>query len=70
MLIDTHCHIHFPDYADTSVPDLIARARQAGVEKMVLIGTDFETNQKVIELAPQHPELYCALGLHPHDATT
>ncbi len=70
MLIDTHCHIHFNDYADTTVSELIARAKLAGVEKMILIGTDFETNRQVTTLAPQFSELYCTLGLHPHDASS
>lgn len=68
MLIDTHCHIHFPDYQDTSVSELLDRARQAGVEKMVLIGTDTVTNQQVAQLSELHQELYYTIGLHPHDA--
>lgn len=68
MLIDTHCHIHFNDYQDTTIEALLENAKQNGVEKMMLIGTDPVTNIQVLEVAAKHPQLNCSLGFHPHDA--
>lgn len=68
MLIDTHCHIHFDDFADTTVEALLERAEQAGVKKMMLIGTDPVTNKQVLEVSAKYPQLHCSLGFHPHDA--
>jgi TatD DNase family protein len=67
QLFDTHAHLHFPDFA----PDLeavMARARAAGVRRMVTIGTDRETSEAAVAIAERDPDVWAAVGLHPHDA--
>ena len=70
MLVDSHCHIDGPEY-DADREDVIARARDAGVTAMLNVGTGdphsgvFET---AVELAEKHDEIFCAIGVHPHDA--
>jgi TatD DNase family protein len=66
-LFDTHAHLHFPDFAE-DLDAVLARAREAGVRAVVTIGTDRETNPAAVALAERHPEVYAAVGIHPHDA--
>lgn len=66
MLIDSHCHLDHS--ADAEIPDLIARARNAGVERMVTIGVRMSQAAKVKEIAERHPEVWGTVGIHPHNA--
>lgn len=66
-LFDTHAHLHFPEFAD-DLPDVLARARSAGVTRMVTIGTDVETSRAAIAIAEREPDVWAAVGVHPHDA--
>ena len=66
-MIDTHCHLDFPDYNDDRAAVLTA-AREAGITKLVNIGCDLKSSQASVDLANQHPEIYAAIGFHPHDA--
>jgi TatD DNase family protein len=68
-LFDTHAHLHFPEFA-VDLDAVLARARGAGVAGMVTIGTDLETSRAAIALAAIHPDVWAAVGVHPHDATT
>ena len=67
MLVDSHCHLDFPDFAD-ELPDVVARARAAGVCRMVTIGTSPPRFAEVKAIAARFEEVYCALGVHPHQA--
>jgi TatD DNase family protein len=69
MLIDTHAHIQGDAYA-ADIEALISRARQAGVEKIVVAGGagDMSNNTAAIALAESRPDLYATVGMHPHDA--
>ncbi|TAK00083.1 MAG: TatD family deoxyribonuclease [Candidatus Manganitrophaceae bacterium] len=67
MLIDTHTHIADPEF-DADREAVIERARAAGVRKMILIGTDLPSSRRAVSLAEQHPFLWAAVGLHPHEA--
>ncbi len=69
MLIDTHCHIFFPEY-DADRTDVIARAQDAGVGKMIVVGTDLPSSEKAVALAEAYPFIFAAVGLHPHEAKT
>jgi TatD DNase family protein len=69
MLIDTHCHIFFPEY-DADRADVIARALSAGVGKMIVVGTDIPSSEKAVTLAEQYPFIFATVGLHPHEAKT
>jgi TatD DNase family protein len=66
-LFDTHAHLHFPDFAP-DLDDVLGRAREAGVRRMVTIGTDGETSRAAVAIAERDPDVWAAVGLHPHDA--
>lgn len=68
-LVDTHCHLDFPDYeGDTAGP--VGRAAAAGVRRMVTIGTALESSQAAVRIAARHPEVFAAVGVHPSDLDT
>ena len=67
MLFDTHAHLQFPEFAD-DLPAVLERARAAGVGWMLTIGTSVEGSQAALALAEREPDLYAAVGIHPHDA--
>lgn len=67
MLIDTHCHLHFPDF-DADREAMMERARAAGVAAFVNVGTDPDTNEKARAFAAGRPGVVFSAGLHPHSA--
>jgi TatD DNase family protein len=70
MFVDSHCHIDGPEY-DADRAEMIARAHGAGVTTMLNVGTGDPHSgafERAIELAERHSEIYCAIGVHPHDA--
>lgn len=68
MLTDTHTHLQF-DRFDTDRDDVITRAVEAGVSRMVVIGTDLESSRGAVGLAEQYPGiLWATVGMHPHEA--
>jgi len=67
MLVDSHCHLDFPDFAEERA-DVIARALAAGVERMVTISTRVRRFDSIREIAESHPEVFCSIGTHPHNA--
>ncbi len=66
MLIDSHAHINFDDFKD-EIPQVLDRAREAGVGCLINIGTGVDQSRKVVELAEKHPNIFAAVGIHPHD---
>lgn len=67
VLIDSHAHIYYRDYAG-DFDDMLKRAEDAGVSAIVVVGTDIESSRESVELAEKYPQLYAAVGIHPHDA--
>jgi TatD DNase family protein len=67
MLIDSHCHLDFPDFA-SELDAVIARARAAGIERMVTICTRVRRHDAVLAIAERFPDVYCSVGTHPHYA--
>ena len=69
MLIDSHAHIQGKEYAG-EVEAVIARAREAGVEKIIAVGGagDMSSNTEAVALAKTFPDIYATVGMHPHDA--
>jgi TatD DNase family protein len=63
-VIDTHAHLDTFDDAD----DAVERARLAGVERILTVGTDAERWPRALELAARHAGVFAILGIHPHDA--
>jgi TatD DNase family protein len=67
-IVDTHAHIHHRQFADDA-DAVMLRAVEAGVERIVLIGTDAEDTRRALQLARRHRgHAFVAAGLHPHDA--
>lgn len=66
MLIDTHCHLDFPDF-NSDRDSVIRRAVEAGVTRMIAIGTNLETSRAALALADRHPEVYATIGIHPNE---
>ena len=64
-LVDTHCHLDFPDYGADPTP-VIRDAVRAGVGKIVTVGIDLPSSRRAVSLAEQHRELSATVGVHPH----
>jgi len=68
MLIDSHCHLDYPDLAKDR-EGILARARNAGVARMLNISTTREDSEKVRKTAEVNEDVYCSVGTHPHDVS-
>ena len=66
MLVDSHCHLDY--YTEAEIDQVIARARDAGVARMVTIGVRMSQAAKVKALAERFPEVWGTVGIHPHNA--
>jgi len=64
MLIDSHAHLNFPELM-ADIEGVLARARKAGVEKIINIGTNLEDSKIAIDLAQKYDNLYATVGIHP-----
>ena len=67
MLVDSHCHLDFPDFA-AEREAIIARARAAGVEAILTISTRLDEFDAVRMIAEAHDGIWCSVGAHPHEA--
>ncbi len=67
VLVDSHCHLDFSDYNEDR-EEVIARAVNAGVTRMVTIGIDCQTSAAATALAARYEPVYAAVGIHPHHA--
>lgn len=67
MLVDSHCHLDFPDFA-VERDDIVARALAAGVGHMVTISTRVRRFDEIRAIAEAYPQVYCSVGTHPHNA--
>lgn len=67
QLVDTHCHIHFPDYP-LDPDEVIAAAQKQGVTKLLCVGCTLPDSQSAIEFAQKYEHIFAAIGLHPHEA--
>ena len=67
MLIDSHCHLDFPDFAG-ELDAVVARAQAAGVGRIVTISTRVKRHAEVLAIAERFPDVYCSVGTHPHNA--
>jgi TatD DNase family protein len=66
-LIDTHAHLDMPEFK-ADLPQVIQRAREAGVSTIMTVGIDPASCRKAIEIAETYPGIFAILGVHPHDA--
>jgi TatD DNase family protein len=67
MLVDSHCHLDFPDFA-AELDAIVARAGAAGVARMVTISTRVRKHAQVLAIAERFPNVTCSVGTHPHHA--
>lgn len=67
MLVDSHCHLDFPDFA-TELDAVVARARAAGIGRMVTISTRVKKHAQVIAISERFPDVFCSVGTHPNHA--
>ena len=67
MLIDSHCHLDFPDFAH-ELDAVIGRAKAAGVGRMITISTRVARFPEIAALADRYDEVFCTVGTHPHQA--
>jgi TatD DNase family protein len=64
MFIETHAHLDFPDFAN-DLDDVLRRATEAGVTRIIAIGTSIESSLRAIDLAEKYPAVYAVIGVHP-----
>jgi len=63
-LVETHAHLDYPDFAN-DLDDVLRRAADAGITRIITIGTSVESSQRAIDLAEKYPAVYAAIGVHP-----
>jgi TatD DNase family protein len=64
MLIETHAHLDYPDFAN-DLDDVLRRANDAGVTRIVTVSTSLESSRRAIDLAEKHSAVFAAIGVHP-----
>ena len=67
MLVDSHCHLDFPDFAQERAA-VVARAKAAGVRTMVTISTRVRRFDEIKAIAETYEDVFCSIGTHPHNA--
>src|SRR5256714_1965170 len=67
MLVDSHCHLDFPDFAE-DLDAIVARAETAGIGRIVTISTRVRRLGGLLAIAERFPNVYCSVGTHPHQA--
>lgn len=67
MITDSHAHLYWKSF-DEDRAEVLARARAAGVGRMIVVGTDLETSRAAFALCAEEPDLFPTAGVHPHDA--
>src|SRR5215468_3170156 len=70
MLVDSHCHLDYYKEEDGERDAVVARARAAGVATMVTIGTRISEFEHVRAIAERYDDVYCTVGIHPHEAAS
>lgn len=63
-LVETHAHLDYPDFAN-DLDEVLRRATDAGVTRIITIGTSVESSRRAIALAEKYPAVYAAIGVHP-----
>jgi TatD DNase family protein len=67
MLVDSHCHLDFPDFAD-ELDAVVGRARAADIGRIVTISTRVARHAGLLAIADRFPDVFCSVGTHPHNA--
>lgn len=66
-MVDVHCHLNFHSF-DKDYDEVIKRAHDAGVKKIINVGTKIDSSQQAVKLSRNYPNLYSIVGIHPHHA--
>ena len=61
---DTHAHLDYPDF-EADLPEIIQRARAAGIARIISIGTDLESSRRAIAMAERFEDVFAVAGWHP-----
>ena len=64
MLIETHAHLDYPDFAG-DFDDVLRRATEAGVTRIITIGISIESSRRAVDLAEKYPNIFAVIGVHP-----
>src|SRR4029077_1387805 len=67
MLVDSHCHLDFPDFAD-DLDAIVARAETAGIGRLITLSTPVQPAPGLLAITERFPNVYCSVGTHPHHA--
>ena len=67
MIIDTHCHLDFPEF-NFDKQDVLERAKKSGVSSIINVGSSLAGSRRSVELAAEHKEIFVSIGIHPHYA--
>ncbi|MBI4982681.1 MAG: TatD family hydrolase [Candidatus Omnitrophica bacterium] len=67
MLIDTHCHLDFPEF-DSDRDEIIQNSKSQGVDYIINVGSSLEGSERSVELANKYDCVYAVVGVHPHEA--
>jgi TatD DNase family protein len=64
MLVETHAHLDYPDFAD-DFDEVLSRASEAGITRIVTIGTSIQSSRRAVDLAEKHSNIFAVIGVHP-----
>ena len=67
MLVDSHCHLDFPDFQG-DLDTIVARGRSAGIGRFVTISTRVQRHSQLLAIAERYPDVFCSVGTHPNHA--
>ena len=67
MFIDSHCHIYYETFND-DIKDVIKRASDSGIKKIICVGVDLDSSESCIDLAEKYNNIYATVGFHPHES--
>ena len=66
IFVDTHCHLNL---IENDLTDVINRAIDSGISKMIVPGIDLQSSNKALEIAEKYDAVYAAVGIHPHESS-
>src|SRR5579871_3949830 len=69
MLVDSHCHLNFPDFA-SDLDTVLDNAANNGIGTMLTVNTRLSETKDIQAIADKYPQVYCSVGVHPHDAAS
>ena len=67
MLVDSHCHLNFPDFKD-DLDEVVADAKKAGISQMLSICTRLKEFPEILSIVESYDDVFCTVGVHPHEA--